>query len=92
MNDEEKYPEGNCIAIYPKGKDEVVIYMGQGCERWHLIAHTGTRFLQLLAPGMDFPITITTQIQRIEGMPTFQDDWLVNEIKLRPLPKHEEEK
>ena len=88
MSEERQFPKGNCIAIYPDGDDLFVSYLGKGCEGWAIIAHGGQRFIQVLPPNMKHPITITTQIERLEDQATYKNDWLINPIKLASVLKY----
>jgi hypothetical protein len=75
------------ITIIPEGEDKFKAVLSKDCEGWFLIAHAGSRFIQVLPPGMKHPITITTQIKMIGGIPRYENDWLTNPIKFRSSEK-----
>ncbi len=87
MMDKQKYPEENLIEIHPSEGDTFKVVFGRGCVGWHLIAHAGNRFVQFRSPNMTHPITVTTQIEELEDIPKYENNWLINPINIRSYKK-----
>lgn len=77
-----KYPEDG-ITVFPLKEDMFESFLGLNCEGYHLIAHAGRRFIQFLPPSMIVPITVTTQIEQLEDIASYENDWLLNPLKFR---------
>lgn len=75
----------NKLKITGRGTDALKVELdAEGCI---VIAHGGDKFVQILLKGMNRPITVTTQIDRVGGneknLPRFEDGFLQNDISFR---------